>query len=437
MAIVLDRMTTAASERGRDGRWRAANTRAPADRARRAAVVAAGGDLALPHLRLGGDEFPTQRESRHPRSPIAGERLSTWVQRHLRRLHRRRKDVVTDGLLNPFEVLLAESPWWRHRAVLVALACVARRPAGAVPAAVCLRLLVATCGTTHGHALHRAGGTVGGRGPRRRSRRLEGRQPAGRPHPAADPRRRPDHAAVRLPGPVPRAVRPEPVHRDRRRRRVRRTGRPPRSSPTASGRPVATVEAANSVGSSRWQVISKVQLPMARRSLTLAVNQGLIYVLSMVVVGGLVGAGALGYDVVRASPQRTVRQGPGGRLGDRAARRHARPDHRRAAASRRTGPRAARRGHPRNSSHQLKPDNDRQGEGMRNHKRCVRPASAALAARAERLWRRRLDGDETKARAAGRRAGTAARSTSPSTRGSATRPTRGGRVGRDRSSAAR
>ena len=39
------------------------------------------------------------------------------------------------------------------------------------------------------------------------------------------------------------------------------------------------------------------------RSLTLATNQGLIYVLSMVVVGGLVGAGALGYDVVAGFSQ--------------------------------------------------------------------------------------------------------------------------------------
>ena len=45
-------------------------------------------------------------------------------------------------------------------------------------------------------------------------------------------------------------------------------------------------------------MITKVQLPMAREALVLATNQGLIYVLSMVVVGGLIGAGALGYDVV-------------------------------------------------------------------------------------------------------------------------------------------
>jgi glycine betaine/proline transport system permease protein len=64
-----------------------------------------------------------------------------------------------------------------------------------------------------------------------------------------------------------------------------------------------TVEAATAAGSSGWQTITKVQLPMARQSLTLAANQGLIYVLSMVVVGGLVGAGALGYDVVAGFSQ--------------------------------------------------------------------------------------------------------------------------------------
>jgi glycine betaine/proline transport system permease protein len=59
-----------------------------------------------------------------------------------------------------------------------------------------------------------------------------------------------------------------------------------------------TIEAARSTGSTTWQEITKVQLPMARASLVLAANQGLLYVLAMVVIGGLVGAGALGYDVV-------------------------------------------------------------------------------------------------------------------------------------------
>ena len=65
-----------------------------------------------------------------------------------------------------------------------------------------------------------------------------------------------------------------------------------------------TVEAARASGSARrWQMISKVQLPMARESLVLATNQGLLYVLSMVVIGGMVGGGSLGYIVVSGFSQ--------------------------------------------------------------------------------------------------------------------------------------
>jgi glycine betaine/proline transport system permease protein len=62
--------------------------------------------------------------------------------------------------------------------------------------------------------------------------------------------------------------------------------------------PATTIEASRSTGTTAWQEITQVQLPMARGSLVLAANQGLLYVLAMVVIGGLVGAGALGYDVV-------------------------------------------------------------------------------------------------------------------------------------------
>ena len=58
------------------------------------------------------------------------------------------------------------------------------------------------------------------------------------------------------------------------------------------------VEAATSAGSTAWQIITKVQIPAAKRSLLLAVNQGLIFVLAVVVIGGYVGAGALGYLVI-------------------------------------------------------------------------------------------------------------------------------------------
>ena len=62
--------------------------------------------------------------------------------------------------------------------------------------------------------------------------------------------------------------------------------------------PSTTIEASRSTGTTAWQEITQVQLPMAKGSLVLAANQGLLYVLAMVVIGGLVGAGALGYDVV-------------------------------------------------------------------------------------------------------------------------------------------
>ncbi|HQF03399.1 MAG TPA: ABC transporter permease subunit [Phycicoccus sp.] len=60
----------------------------------------------------------------------------------------------------------------------------------------------------------------------------------------------------------------------------------------------STMEAARSTGATTRQQITLVQLPMAKPSLVLAANQGLLYVLAMAVIGGMVGAGALGYDVV-------------------------------------------------------------------------------------------------------------------------------------------
>ncbi|MFE7813272.1 ABC transporter permease [Streptomyces sp. NPDC057433] len=60
----------------------------------------------------------------------------------------------------------------------------------------------------------------------------------------------------------------------------------------------ATLEAARSMGASSFQQIRQVQVPLARPALMLALNQGVVLVLAMVIVGGFVGSGALGYDVV-------------------------------------------------------------------------------------------------------------------------------------------
>jgi glycine betaine/proline transport system permease protein len=71
----------------------------------------------------------------------------------------------------------------------------------------------------------------------------------------------------------------------------------------------ASVEAATAFGATRRQVLLKVKIPLAQDAIMLGVNQGIIMVLAVVVIGGLVGSGALGYQVAEGLQRNEFGQG--------------------------------------------------------------------------------------------------------------------------------
>ena len=60
------------------------------------------------------------------------------------------------------------------------------------------------------------------------------------------------------------------------------------------------VEAALAFGSSPWQVLTKVQIPMAMPTIMAGINQTTLMALAMVTIASMVAAGGLGDDVLRA-----------------------------------------------------------------------------------------------------------------------------------------
>ena len=76
----------------------------------------------------------------------------------------------------------------------------------------------------------------------------------------------------------------------------------------------ALVEAGESFGSTRWQLLTRVKLPAAMPTIMAGVNQCIMLCLSMVVIAGLVGAGGLGNVVVKALGQVRMQLGVEGGL---------------------------------------------------------------------------------------------------------------------------
>jgi glycine betaine/proline transport system permease protein len=316
LAIILDRTTTAASERVEIQRRKSAEP----NKYRRPGIVI-GAVVAAIAIWL---SYTYQLVALFPSSLQIGSvrigldvgshiiswanSVTNWAQTSFSGVTNGLKDVVTAVALDPLQTLLDSSPWWLTFLAITAIAAVIGGRWSAAITAVCLGLIIAiglwqdTMDTLAAVLVATVivvvlGVVVGvwmGRSP------------------TADKFVRPflDAAqtmpsfvylvpflalfsASRFTGIVAAIVYAAPVSI-----KIMADG--------IRGVSPETVEAARSAGSNSWQVISKVQLPMAVRSLTLATNQGLIYVLSMVVVAGLVGGGALGYLVVAGFSQTSL-----------------------------------------------------------------------------------------------------------------------------------
>ncbi|MGH3367153.1 MAG: ABC transporter permease subunit, partial [Nocardioidaceae bacterium] len=142
IAIMLDRVTTAASEHG-DAANRARRN------VKRRRLVLAGSAAAvvvaviLSRLYLQVAAFPT--------SPNLGASLANWISSTTASVvdaiggfTLALKNFVSFQLLNPLESLLAESPWWLMSAVLVALAFLLGGVRALITTVVCVAIILGT-----------------------------------------------------------------------------------------------------------------------------------------------------------------------------------------------------------------------------------------------------------------------------------------------------
>ena len=75
------------------------------------------------------------------------------------------------------------------------------------------------------------------------------------------------------------------------------------------------IEAARSFGSTRFQILTKVQLPMALSSILAGLNQTIMMALGMVVIAAMIGAGGLGVEIQKALMRLEIGRGTVAGLG--------------------------------------------------------------------------------------------------------------------------
>ncbi|MGG3883182.1 ABC transporter permease [Brevibacillus panacihumi] len=73
--------------------------------------------------------------------------------------------------------------------------------------------------------------------------------------------------------------------------------------------PADLIEAADAFGSTYFQKLFKVQLPIAKSTMMAGINQSIMLALSMVVIASMIGAKGLGADVYRAVTQIKIGEG--------------------------------------------------------------------------------------------------------------------------------
>ncbi len=91
--------------------------------------------------------------------------------------------------------------------------------------------------------------------------------------------------------------------------------------------PESTIEAARSMGLTGTQLLRRVQLPMARRTIVVGVNQSMMAALSMATIAALVNGPGPGQGRQRRPADPEHRRRIGGRPADRVHGDHARPHH--------------------------------------------------------------------------------------------------------------